>query len=95
MPVGKLGDAWEVADAALVLASEERRYITGTEMIADGGILAAIPVWMRRGLFVAGSRRHRRPSHTVQSSAALRAAFDGRRPETARPILWQAALCTR
>jgi hypothetical protein len=94
-PKGRLGHAWDVANAVLVLASEEGRYITGTELIADGGLSAPIPVWMRRGLLVAESRRNRRPSHAVQSSAALRAAFDGRRPETARPILWQAALCTR
>lgn len=39
-PTGKMGDAWDVAHAALFLASDEARYITGTELIVDGGITA-------------------------------------------------------
>ena len=37
---GKMGDAWDVAYAALFLASEESKYVTGTELIVDGGITA-------------------------------------------------------
>ncbi len=37
-PTGKMGDAWDVAHAALFLASDEAKYITGTELIVDGGI---------------------------------------------------------
>ena len=37
-PMGHMGDAWDVAYAALFLASDEAKYITGTELIVDGGI---------------------------------------------------------
>jgi NAD(P)-dependent dehydrogenase (short-subunit alcohol dehydrogenase family) len=41
VPMGRMGDAWDVANAALFLASDEARYITGTELVVDGGITAA------------------------------------------------------
>ena len=41
VPMGRMGDAWDVAHAALFLASDEARYITGTEIVVDGGITAA------------------------------------------------------
>jgi NAD(P)-dependent dehydrogenase (short-subunit alcohol dehydrogenase family) len=37
-PMKKMGDAWDVAHAALFLASEQVKYITGTEFVVDGGI---------------------------------------------------------
>ena len=37
-PMGRMGDAWDVAYAALFLASEEVKYITGTELVVDGGL---------------------------------------------------------
>jgi NAD(P)-dependent dehydrogenase (short-subunit alcohol dehydrogenase family) len=43
IPIGHMGDAWDVAHAALFLVSDEARYITGTELIVDGGISAARP----------------------------------------------------
>jgi NAD(P)-dependent dehydrogenase (short-subunit alcohol dehydrogenase family) len=36
-PMGRMGDAWDVAYAALFLASDEARYITGVELVVDGG----------------------------------------------------------
>jgi len=39
-PTGKMGDAWDVAYAALFLASDEAKYITATELVVDGGITA-------------------------------------------------------
>jgi len=39
-PTGKMGNAWDVAYAALFLASEESKYITGTQLLVDGGITA-------------------------------------------------------
>jgi NAD(P)-dependent dehydrogenase (short-subunit alcohol dehydrogenase family) len=38
VPMGHMGDAWDVANAALFLASDESKYITGIELIVDGGI---------------------------------------------------------
>ncbi len=43
VPMGKMGDAWDVAHAVLFLVSDEARHITGTEIIVDGGISAAMP----------------------------------------------------
>jgi len=37
-PTGKMGDAWDVAHAALFLASDEAKYITGAQLVVDGGI---------------------------------------------------------
>ena len=33
-----MGDAWDVANAALFLASDELKYVTGIELVVDGGI---------------------------------------------------------
>lgn len=35
-PTGKQGEPWDVAQAALFLASEQSKYITGQEIIVDG-----------------------------------------------------------
>ena len=43
VPMGKMGDAWDVAHAVLFLASDEARHVTGTEIIVDGGLSAAMP----------------------------------------------------
>lgn len=43
VPMGKMGDAWDVAHAVLFLVSDEAGHITGTEIIVDGGISAAMP----------------------------------------------------
>jgi NAD(P)-dependent dehydrogenase (short-subunit alcohol dehydrogenase family) len=37
IPLGRWGDAWDVANAAVFLASDESRYITGIDLIVDGG----------------------------------------------------------
>jgi len=37
-PTGKMGDAWDVAHAALFLATDEAKYITGASIVVDGGI---------------------------------------------------------
>jgi NAD(P)-dependent dehydrogenase (short-subunit alcohol dehydrogenase family) len=37
-PMGHMGDAWDVAYACLFLASDESKYVTGLELVVDGGI---------------------------------------------------------
>ena len=41
VPTGKMGTAWDIAHAILFLVSDEAHYITGTELIVDGGMSAA------------------------------------------------------
>jgi NAD(P)-dependent dehydrogenase (short-subunit alcohol dehydrogenase family) len=38
VPLGKMGDAWDVAYAALFLASDEAKYLTGAQLVVDGGL---------------------------------------------------------
>lgn len=40
VPLGKMGTALDVAYAALYLASDESKYVTGIELNVDGGLLA-------------------------------------------------------
>jgi NAD(P)-dependent dehydrogenase (short-subunit alcohol dehydrogenase family) len=40
-PIGRMASSQEMADCALFLASEEASFVTGTELVADGGWLAA------------------------------------------------------
>ncbi len=41
VPMGHMGDAWDVAHAVLFLAADESKYITGQELVVDGGITLA------------------------------------------------------
>lgn len=40
IPLGFMGDGRDTANAALFLASDEARFITGTEIVVDGGMIA-------------------------------------------------------
>ncbi|HEY2336916.1 MAG TPA: glucose 1-dehydrogenase [Burkholderiales bacterium] len=41
VPMGRFGEAEEIAKAALYLACDDSSYVTGTEFLVDGGITAA------------------------------------------------------
>lgn len=40
IPLGFMGDGRDTANAALYLASDEARFVTGTELVVDGGMTA-------------------------------------------------------
>jgi NAD(P)-dependent dehydrogenase (short-subunit alcohol dehydrogenase family) len=42
VPLGRLGEAWDIAQAALFLASDEAKYITGAELVVDGGLTCKV-----------------------------------------------------
>ncbi|SDO12274.1 SDR family NAD(P)-dependent oxidoreductase [Vreelandella arcis] len=45
-PMGFMGDAWDIANASLFLASDMSRYVTGTRLVVDGGLsLGAVNPW--------------------------------------------------
>ena len=42
VPMGHMGDAWDVAEAVAFLASDAAKYITATELVVDGGLQATV-----------------------------------------------------
>lgn len=40
VPLRRMGESWDIANAVAFLASEEARFITATEIIVDGGVTA-------------------------------------------------------
>lgn len=42
VPLGRMGTAWDVASAAVFLASDEANYITGVLLAVDGGLSARV-----------------------------------------------------
>ncbi len=42
VPMGRMGSCWDVANAVVFLASNDAGHITGTELLVDGGIGAAM-----------------------------------------------------
>jgi NAD(P)-dependent dehydrogenase (short-subunit alcohol dehydrogenase family) len=40
VPLGRRGTAWDVARAAVFLASDDAEYVTGTELLVDGGFMS-------------------------------------------------------
>jgi len=43
VPLGRMGSAWDIAEAAVFLASDRAQYITATELVIDGGLSATVP----------------------------------------------------
>lgn len=41
VPLGRFGEAWEIAKAVTYLASSDAAYVTGTELLVDGGMAQA------------------------------------------------------
>lgn len=41
-PTGKQGEAWDIANAALFLASDEAKYVNGASLLVDGGLAGTI-----------------------------------------------------
>lgn len=41
VPMGHMGDGWDVAEAVAFLASDAAKYITATELVVDGGLQAS------------------------------------------------------
>jgi NAD(P)-dependent dehydrogenase (short-subunit alcohol dehydrogenase family) len=41
VPMGRMGSAWDVANAIAFLASDEAGYITATQLVVDGGLTAS------------------------------------------------------
>ena len=66
------GDAAAIADVAIWLASDEARFVTGTSVVADGGLLAATPRLMDHDL-----------SH-MRSMSGIAWGTTGRRAEVRR-----------
>ncbi len=42
VPIGKMGTAWDIANAAVFLASDEAQFITGVCLPVDGGQSCAV-----------------------------------------------------
>ncbi|KAF9884514.1 hypothetical protein FE257_001702 [Aspergillus nanangensis] len=43
VPMGMMGDAFDIANAVAFLASEKAKYITGQKIVVDGGITSTTP----------------------------------------------------
>lgn len=41
IPMGRMGDAWDIANAVVYLSSDEAGYVTATQIVVDGGLTAA------------------------------------------------------
>ena len=39
--MGHMGEGWDVAYAALYLASDEAKYVTAADLVVAGGLIAA------------------------------------------------------
>lgn len=56
--LGTEGDGWDIAYAALFLASDESRYVTAVTIPVDGGAIEVFPIVMHEHLTAAASLPH-------------------------------------
>ena len=42
IPLRRMGTPWEVAKAVVFLLSDDASYVTGTELVVDGGVAASL-----------------------------------------------------
>ena len=49
IPIGRTGTAWDVAYGALFLASDDSEYVTATQLVVDGGLIAQMKMPQRPG----------------------------------------------
>ena len=42
IPIGRQGESWDSAHAALFLASDDARYVTGATLVVDGGLTCGV-----------------------------------------------------
>lgn len=38
VPMGSMGEAWHAANSVLFLAGDRPKYVTGIELVVDGGL---------------------------------------------------------
>lgn len=43
VPMKRMGEVWDIANAALFFAADESKYVTGVVMAVDGGITCSLP----------------------------------------------------
>ena len=65
VPLGRLGDAWDIAMAALYLVSDAGRYVSGDVVVVDGGAWLWRPPAAPRGAVAAVSRGVERASRAT------------------------------
>jgi NAD(P)-dependent dehydrogenase (short-subunit alcohol dehydrogenase family) len=44
-PTGRQGEAWDIANAALFLASDESKYVNGVSLLVDGGLTGTTKIF--------------------------------------------------
>jgi len=97
VPMGRKGDAWDVAHAVLFLASDQSRYITAQQIVVDGGLTAATGYRARTGsnLLMSLARPQPEPEQLTGASKGCCAAFTARATGTTPPPTAPSAAATR
>jgi len=74
-PLRRAGDAHEIADVALWLASSEASYVNGQAIVVDGGLSSSLPVMPPR------------PAKRETAAAAPATANKAAPPAAGRPFI--------